>query len=129
MSEQQQSAQTQAQSLAQAQQRADAQLEALLAGLEPQQAALALAVLAHRAAARLHACGRGEATGRKGQAEWAAWAQLQNAARALVLASSTCRDLAARLGARAESAEQRAAATAPEGQPSELITVERESAE
>ena len=51
-----------------------------------------------RAAARLHILGRGESAARKGQPSWPVWAQLQNAARTLVLHSSTCRDLAARLG-------------------------------
>jgi hypothetical protein len=78
--------------------RADAQLAALVEGLEPNQAALVLTVLINRAATRLHIVGRTEAAASKGQPSWAVWAQLQNAARALVLHSSTCRDLAARLG-------------------------------
>ena len=48
-------------------------------------------------ASRLHGVSRGEASARKGGADWAAWAALQNAARTLVLQSSTCRDLAGRL--------------------------------
>jgi hypothetical protein len=79
---------------------ADAQLVSLLEGLESNQAALALAVLINRAATRLHTLGRTEAGASKGQPSWAVWAQLQNAARTLVLHSSTCRDLAARLGPR-----------------------------
>jgi hypothetical protein len=75
----------------------DAQLAALTEGRDSESAALLLAVLINRAAARLHNLGRTEATARKGAAGWPAWAQLQNAARALVLSSSTCRDLAARL--------------------------------
>jgi hypothetical protein len=77
--------------------RADAQLSALLEGLAPHEAALRLAVLINRAAVRLHTLGRSGASARKGQPSWPAWAQLQNAARTLVLQSSTCRDLAARL--------------------------------
>jgi hypothetical protein len=77
---------------------ADAQLAALVEGLEPAAAAAALAVLLNRAAGRLHQLARAEATARKGQPDWPAWAQLQNAARTAVLQSSTCRDLAARLG-------------------------------
>jgi hypothetical protein len=79
---------------------ADAHLGALADGLEPGEAALALAVLANRTVARLHALTRAEASARKDQPEWPAWAQLQNAARSLVLQASTCRDLAARLAGR-----------------------------
>ena len=82
---------------AQAQARADAQLAALTEGLDSEAAAQQLAVLLNRAATRLHNLARTEAAERKGQPSWPGWAQLQNAARALVLASSTCRDLAARL--------------------------------
>ena len=63
-------------------------------------AALGLAMLINRAAARLHTHRRAEATARKEQADWPQWAQLQNAARALVLQASTCRDLASRLASR-----------------------------
>ena len=76
---------------------ADAALGQLTDGLGPAEAALALAVLANRAAARLHTLTRTEAAARKDQPEWPAWAQLQNAARTMVLQASTCRDLAARL--------------------------------
>ena len=75
----------------------DAQLNALLEGLTPTEAAMRLAVLRNRGAARLHQLARAEATARKGEPTWPAWAQLQNTARTLVLQSSTCRDLAARL--------------------------------
>ncbi len=84
----------------------DAHLEALVDGLAPNQAALALAVLINRAAARLHTLGRGQAAAVKGQPNWPLWAQLQNAARTLVLHSSTCRDLAGRLGDGADREEQ-----------------------
>lgn len=74
-------------------------IEALLEGMPPAAAAVALAGLVNRASARLHTLARGQANAYKGQAEWPAWAQLQNAARALVLQASTCRDLTARLPA------------------------------
>ncbi len=76
---------------------ADAVLGQLTDGLGPEEAALALAVVANRTAARLHTLSRHEAAERKEQPEWPAWAQLQNAARTMVLQASTCRDLAARL--------------------------------
>jgi hypothetical protein len=76
---------------------ADRHVAAVTDGLEPDQAVLALAVLANRTAARLHALARADATARKGQPTWPAWASLQNAARTLVLQASTCRDLARRL--------------------------------
>ena len=76
---------------------ADAALSQLTNGLAPVEASMALAVLANRAAARLHTLSRHEAAERKDQPDWPAWAQLQNAARTMVLQASTCRDLAARL--------------------------------
>jgi hypothetical protein len=75
----------------------DAVLDALLLGLGPEAAARALAQVANRASARLHTLSRAEAAAHKDQPAWPQWAQLQNAARALVLQASTCRDLAARL--------------------------------
>ena len=78
---------------------ADAALTQLTVGLGPAEAAFALAVLANRAAARLHTLSRTEALTRKAQPDWPAWAQLQNATRTMVIQASTCRDLAARLGA------------------------------
>jgi hypothetical protein len=82
------------------QERSDAFLAELTDGAEATEVALALAVVINRAATRLHNLGRAEAQARKGQAEWASWAGLQNAARAAVLQASTCRDLAARLAGR-----------------------------
>src|SRR5947208_3418004 len=79
---------------------ADTVLVRLTDGLGPEEAALGLAVLLNRAGARLHTLTRGEASARKSQPEWPAWAQLQNASRTLVLQASTCRDLAARLAGR-----------------------------
>jgi hypothetical protein len=77
---------------------ADAVLGPLVDGLPPDEAAQVLAQLVHRAAARLHTLSRSQAAARKDQPDWPQWAQLQNAARALILHASTCRDLAARLG-------------------------------
>jgi hypothetical protein len=74
-----------------------AAVDALVEGLAPEAAAATLAGLINRAAARLHTLARAQAAGRKDQPDWAAWAQLQNASRSLVLQSSTARDLAARL--------------------------------
>ena len=82
------------------QHQADAYLEALVDGLTPEEAALALTVLANRTVARLHSLARSEATARKDQPDWPTWAQLQNATRSLVLQASTSRDLAARLAGR-----------------------------
>jgi len=79
---------------------ADAVLTRLADGLSPEDAALALAVLANRTAGRLHTLSRAAAAERKDQPEWPAWAQLQNATRTMVLQASTCRDLAARLFSR-----------------------------
>jgi len=79
---------------------ADAALAAFVEGLAAADAAQALAVLVSRAATRLHNVARGEATAHKGEPAWPAWAALQNAARALVLQGSTCRDLASRLASR-----------------------------
>jgi hypothetical protein len=75
----------------------DASIDALVEGLPPGAAAVALAGLLNRAAARLHTLARAQAAARKDQPDWPAWAQLQNASRALVLQASTSRDLAARL--------------------------------
>jgi hypothetical protein len=76
---------------------ADAALGQLADGLSAEEAALALAVLANRTAARLHGLSRNAASERRDGPDWGAWAQLQNAARTMVLQASTCRDLAARL--------------------------------
>lgn len=80
---------------------AAAQIERLIAelltGLPEEEAVYTAAVLAHRAATELHKRARLAANQRKGQDSWGAWAALQNAARGLVLQSSTCRDGAAAL--------------------------------
>jgi hypothetical protein len=79
---------------------ADGLLASLVEGRRPEEAALALAVLLNRAGTRLHNLARGEASARKEQPDWSAWAQVQNAARSVLLQASTCRDLAARLAGR-----------------------------
>jgi hypothetical protein len=76
---------------------ADALLDRLTADLSPTVAAHVLALVSHRGVVRLHVLARAEASASKSTAAWPAWAQLQNAARSLVLQASTCRDLAQRL--------------------------------
>ncbi len=80
---------------------ADRLIKDFAAALGPAETAYAVAVLANRAAAELHRLGRAEAVARKGAPEWGSWASLQNAARAMVLQSSTARDLAAGVAGRA----------------------------
>ncbi len=80
-----------------AQARADALLEAYLGELSAAQAAQALAVLVQRGVTRLHTLARAQAAAQRDAPGWPAWAQVQNAARSLVLQASTCRDLAQRL--------------------------------
>ena len=82
----------------------DAAIGSLVDGRAPDEAAQVLATLVSRAATRLHTLTRAEAAARRDQPEWPAWAQLQNAARSLVLQASTCRDLATRLFARKDHA-------------------------
>jgi hypothetical protein len=82
------------------QERVDRLITELLAGLPEEEAVYVAAVLANRAATELHKRARAAASQRKGQAAWGAWAGLQNAARGLVLQSSTCRDSAAALTGR-----------------------------
>jgi hypothetical protein len=79
---------------------AEAYLTQLTADLPAAEVALALALVANRAATRLHNVARTESANRKGTPEWPGWAALQNAARSLVLQSSTSRDLAAKLAGR-----------------------------
>ena len=93
---------------------ADAALARLTDGLAPGLAARVLAMLANRSAVRLHNLTRAEAAAHKDTAAWPGWAQLQNAARTLVLQASTCRDLAGRLGPPPEPAD---AAPDPEPDP------------
>lgn len=83
--------------LGEAQAEADRYLKAWLGSLRPEEAVYVVAVLLNRAAVEMHRLARLEAAERKGSAEWGRWAALQNAARSLVLQSSTARDLAAQL--------------------------------
>jgi len=85
---------------------ADRLIKGLAEGLSPEEAVYGVAVLANRAAAELHRLGRAEATARRGTPEWGNWAALQNAARGLVLQSSTARDLATRLAGRGSGARR-----------------------
>ncbi len=79
---------------------ADRMIKELSATLGPEEAVYAVAVLANRAAAEMHRLGKAEATARKGSPAWGAWASFQNAARNLILQSSTARDVAAKLAGR-----------------------------
>ena len=72
-------------------------LEGFLGNLDSREAVYATAVLLNRASVELHKLARAEAAQRRGTESWGAWAGLQNAARNLVLQSSTCRDSAAAL--------------------------------
>jgi len=76
---------------------ADAALAQLTAGLPPEAAALALALVLRRSATQLHSLARQRATALRGEPAWPSWAALQNAARGALLQASTCRDLAAKL--------------------------------
>ena len=77
--------------------RSDQAIAELLDGLPADEAVYAVAVLVNRAAAELHKRARQEAGERRGSESWGGWAGLQNAARTLVLQSSTSRDSAAAL--------------------------------
>lgn len=86
---------------------ADRLIKELVAGVTAEEnssgspaAAYAVAVLANRAAAEMHRLTKNEAAARRGAPEWGNWAAFQNAARNLVLQSSTARDLAAKLAGR-----------------------------
>ena len=79
------------------QSRIDQLLGDLLFDLSSEEAAYVAAVVANRAATELHKRARAGANQRRGTEGWGGWAGLQNAARALVLQSSTCRDNAAAL--------------------------------
>jgi hypothetical protein len=77
--------------------RVDRLLADLLGGLPDDEAVYLAAVLANRAATELHKRVRAGANERRGTDSWGTWAGLQNAARTLVLQSSTSRDGAAAL--------------------------------
>ncbi|MCC7366855.1 MAG: hypothetical protein IT306_00440 [Chloroflexi bacterium] len=78
----------------------DGLIRDLLAGLRPDQAAYLASVLTARSAAELHKLARAQATASKGEADWGAWAALQNGARRLVLDAAPAREAAARLAGR-----------------------------
>jgi hypothetical protein len=80
--------------------RVDRLLIDLLAELDGAEAIYVAALLTNRAAAELHKRARAGANERRGTESWGTWAGLQNAARNLVLQSSTCRDSAAALAGR-----------------------------
>ena len=77
--------------------RIDGILVELFESLPEDQAVYLAAVLANRSATELHKRVRAGANERRGTESWGSWAGLQNAARTLVLQSSTCRDGAASL--------------------------------
>jgi hypothetical protein len=82
------------------QEQIDRLIAGLLASLPPDEAVYLTALLVNRAATELHKRTRAEAGARRGTDNWGSWAGLQNAARGLVLQSSTCRDHAAALTGR-----------------------------
>ena len=69
---------------------------------DPAAAALALALIAHRATNELQKLSRKAAAQRRGQPDWGAWASLQNATRDMVLKAATCRKTARQLAAAAD---------------------------
>ena len=71
------------------------------AGGAPAQDALTLAAIANRAMAELNKLARAEASARRGQPDWGAWASLANAARDAILKTATCRKVATDLSRRA----------------------------
>jgi len=80
--------------------RVDQLLAEMLEGLSPEEAVYLVALLVNRGATELHKRIRAGANARRGADDWGTWAGLQNAARNLVLQSSTCRDSAAALTGR-----------------------------
>jgi hypothetical protein len=80
--------------------RVDRLIAELLADQSETEALYVAAVLVNRAAAELHKRARAGANARRGDESWGTWAGLQNAARNVVLQSSTCRDSAATLSGR-----------------------------
>lgn len=79
---------------------ADRAIRELQEGLDPEQSAYIVAVLANRAAAELHRLAKVQATASKGSPSWGAWATLQNAARKLVLDGASAREQAAKMAGR-----------------------------
>ena len=85
---------------ADAQARVDTLIRELELGLDIDQSAYMIALLANRSAAELHRLAKAQATLAKGAPEWGAWASLQNAARKLVLDATSAREGAAKLAGR-----------------------------
>ncbi len=83
-----------------AQARIDALLREQVTSLSAEEATYLLATIVNRAAGELHRRARQEAGQHRESDAWGSWAALQNASRSLILQSSTCRDLAAKLSGR-----------------------------
>ncbi len=75
----------------------EAALADLLATSPGEERARLLANGLNRTAAALHRLARDEASARKGDRSWSAWAKLVNASRNAVLAASMCREVATTL--------------------------------
>ena len=75
----------------------EAAIQGVASAESPEQAALTLAAIANRAIAELNKLARTEASRRRGQADWGAWAGLANTARDAVLKVATCRKVATEL--------------------------------
>ena len=69
-------------------------------------AALTLALIVHRATNELHKLVRQEAGRRRGRADWASWASLQNVSRDILLKAATCRRTAAQIAAAVDVADE-----------------------
>lgn len=72
----------------------------------PEQAASDLAAIANRAIIELHNVARGEASKRRGDADWGRWARLANAARSGVLQLAAVRDTLKGFGAQEGGGEK-----------------------
>jgi hypothetical protein len=83
----------------------DAAIRAVAGSERPEQAALTLAAIAHRAIAELNRMSRAEASRRRGQSDWGAWASLANAARDAVLKLTACRRGATEVAKRSTAAQ------------------------
>ncbi|MAG35036.1 MAG: hypothetical protein CL878_02125 [Dehalococcoidia bacterium] len=77
----------------------DSSIRSIARDQEPAAAALALALVVHRATNELQRLTRYTAGQRRGQPDWGAWASLQNASRDMVLKAATCRKTARQLAA------------------------------
>lgn len=84
----------------------ESHLKAMADTTPPEEAARLLANTLNRAVALLHKQARDQATARKGQKDWVAWAKLANASRTAVLAASMCRELANQMAAASRAEEE-----------------------